>query len=120
MAVPTWHSIALTPIVMVWPHLYANFLLGMWIIEIFWVADFVICFFKASENMKSVEETALNYLMGPAIVDLLAILVPLSTGQALTVNVVKLLRIIHFRYFTAPVDMLLFVVVKNNFMRKSY
>jgi hypothetical protein len=70
--------------------------------------------------MKRVEETALTYLTGPALIDFLAILIPLSTGQSLTVNVVKLLRIIHFRYFTAPVDCLLFLVVKNNFMRKSY
>lgn len=36
------------------------------------------------------------------------------------VNFVKLLRIVHFRYFTGPVDAFLELVVKNNFMRKSY
>ena len=111
MAIPTWHSIAFVPLMVVWPDLYANYYLSSWVVEIFWTIDFFANFIKAIPEQKSVIEACFTYVTGTALTDLLAFAIPLCTGQSYYVNWVKLFRIANFRYFTGPVDILLKLVV---------
>jgi hypothetical protein len=79
----------------------------------FWVANFIISFFRAKADFKTVKESSMRYLTGLFIFDLITTFPALYSGQSISLHWLKLFRVVHYQLFSKPVGVLMLIFVKE-------
>jgi hypothetical protein len=120
MSIPMWHSMCFNPLVIVWPDFHAKYIYYIWFFEMFWVADFFLSFFRAHKDFKTLKESSYRYLTGLFIFDMITTWPAFYSGQSPTLHWLKLFRVVHYEFFVKPVDLLMWLLVKEKHMRNNY
>jgi len=124
MAFLTYYNIIVVPLLMLWPHFHDN---SMLLMMSFWVLDFIclveIClnFIKIRENSAITDpfDIALNYLKGTFFIDLACTMPQLFSFQDKRFWFLKMGRVIHLRYCSVPIEVLLSLIFASQPHRKK-